>query len=64
MAHPRCQGASFLPDIRLCRLLTLLLLLWRLLWQHRHQLPQLSHRAWVAIDRIARSLVNQPSLSC
>ncbi|MGB8689845.1 MAG: hypothetical protein WCD53_21265 [Microcoleus sp.] len=30
-------------------MLTLLLLLWRLLWQHRHQLPQLSHRTWVAI---------------
>ena len=49
MGHPRCQGALFLPDIRLCRLLTLLLLLWRLLWQHRHQLPQLFHRTWVAI---------------
>ncbi|MEG3960610.1 hypothetical protein, partial [Microcoleus sp. herbarium2] len=35
----------------LCRLLTLLLLLWRLLWQHRHQLPQLSHRTWVASAR-------------
>jgi len=23
--------------------------LWGLLWQHRHQLPQLSHRTWVAI---------------
>ncbi|MEG4115521.1 hypothetical protein [Microcoleus sp. Pol12B3] len=44
---------------------TLLLLLWRLLWQHRHQLPQVSRCTWVAIDRIARSLVNQqPSLSC
>jgi hypothetical protein len=64
MGHPRCQGAWFLPALRLYRLLTLLLLLWRLLWQHRHQLPQLSHRTWVAIARIARSLVNQPSLSC
>ncbi|MEG4434095.1 MULTISPECIES: hypothetical protein [unclassified Microcoleus] len=44
-------------------MLTLLLLLWRLLWQHRHQLPQLSHRTWVAIDRIVRSLANQPSPS-
>jgi hypothetical protein len=38
----RYQDAWFLPDIRLCRLLTLLLLLWRLLCQHRHELPQLS----------------------
>jgi hypothetical protein len=51
MGHSRCQGAWFLPDIRLCRLLTLLLLLWRLLWQHRHQLPQVSHRTWVAIAK-------------
>jgi hypothetical protein len=34
----------------------LLLLLWRLLWQHRHQLPQLSHRTWVASDRLERQL--------
>ncbi|MEG4575409.1 hypothetical protein QUA56_22405 [Microcoleus sp. N3A4] len=33
------------------------------LWQHRHQLPQLSPRTWVAIDRIARSLVSQLSRS-
>ncbi|MCC3407965.1 MAG: hypothetical protein JGK17_20705 [Microcoleus sp. PH2017_10_PVI_O_A] len=44
-------------------MLTLLLLLWRLLWQHRHQLPELSHRTWVAIARIARSLVSQLSPS-
>jgi len=37
MGHSRCQVAWFLPALRLCRLLTLLLLLWRFLWQHRHQ---------------------------
>jgi hypothetical protein len=25
--------------------------LWKLLWQHRHQLRQLSHRTWVAIAK-------------
>ena len=58
MGHPRCQGAWFLRDIQLCRLLTLLLLLWRLLWQHRHQLPQLSHRTWVAIALLALLLTS------
>jgi hypothetical protein len=33
MGNLRYQGAWFLPALRLCRLLTLLLLLWQFLWR-------------------------------
>jgi len=42
MGNLRYQGAWFLPDIRLCRLLTLLLLLWRFLW--RRSTPEKSQQ--------------------
>ena len=57
MGNPRCQGAWFLPALRLCRLLTLLLLLWQLrnstginscrhIWVVRYRLERQLDRPW------------------
>jgi hypothetical protein len=46
MGNPRCQVAWFLPALRLCRLLTLLLLLWQL---RSNTGINSSRHIWVAI---------------
>ena len=53
MGHPRCQVAWFLPALRLCRLLTLLLLLWQL---HSSTGINSTRHTWVASDRLERQL--------
>jgi hypothetical protein len=53
MGNPRCQGAWFLPALRLCRLLTLLLLLWQL---RSSTGINSSRHTWVASDRLERQL--------
>ena len=53
MGHPRCQVAWFLPALRLCRLLTLLLLLWQL---RSSTGINRSRHTWVASSRLERQL--------
>jgi hypothetical protein len=53
MGNPRCQVAWFLPALRLCRLLTLLLLLWQL--RNSTGINSCRH-IWVASDRLERQL--------
>jgi len=60
MGNPRCQGAWFLPALRLCQLLTLLLRLWRFLSRRSARASLLQRMFWQLSAR--QSL--QSSIGC